>query len=115
MSKLKRNTIELVEEIKEGEIVTQTYVTPVFIPFSVVYEALDLLDQSDDENATEKDLVNKMLDFVATKIYAGQFTKEDLMNKLHAPDAIQALQEQVLFVAQGRQTDATKEFLAKKR
>ncbi len=27
--------IELVKEVKEGEIVTEKYLTPVFIPFSV--------------------------------------------------------------------------------
>ncbi|WP_286201365.1 hypothetical protein [Bacillus sp. ISL-4] len=41
MANLKRNMIELVKEVKEGEIVTEKYLTPVFIPFSVVYEALD--------------------------------------------------------------------------
>ncbi|MGW8428824.1 hypothetical protein ACWGJQ_25825 [Peribacillus simplex] len=39
MANLKRNMIELVKEVKEGEIETVKYLTPVFIPFSVVYEA----------------------------------------------------------------------------
>ncbi|MFE5428168.1 phage tail assembly chaperone G [Peribacillus simplex] len=47
-------------------------------------------------------------------MYNKQFTKEDLFNGLHAPDAIQTLQEQIIFVAQGRQNDETKKFLAKK-
>jgi hypothetical protein len=74
--------IELVKEIKEGEIVTEKYITPVFIPFSVVYEAIDMTQEIDksEENkttASEKELIEKLLDFVANKIYKGQFTKED--------------------------------------
>ena len=43
MANLKRNMIELVLEVKEGEIVTKKYVTPVDIPLIVVYEAIDLI------------------------------------------------------------------------
>ena len=43
MATLKRNMIELVLEVKEGELVTKKYVTPVFIPLSVVYEAIDVM------------------------------------------------------------------------
>ncbi|MEJ9231573.1 hypothetical protein LAV79_19270 [Peribacillus butanolivorans] len=52
--------------------------------------------------------------FLANKNYNKQFTKEELFNGLQAPDAIQTLQEQIIFVAQGRQIDETKKFLAKK-
>ncbi|WP_026572502.1 phage tail assembly chaperone G [Bacillus sp. UNC438CL73TsuS30] len=119
MANLKRNMIELVKEVKEGEIVTKKYLTPVFIPFSVVYEAIDMTEQIDksDSNknaSSERELIDKLMDFVANKIYKGQFTKEELFNGLHAPDAIQTLQEQIVFVAQGKQTDETKKFLAKK-
>ncbi|MDF1997598.1 phage tail assembly chaperone G [Peribacillus frigoritolerans] len=119
MANLKRNMIELVKDVKEGEIVTEKFLTPVFIPFSVVYEAVDLtqeIDKSEKEKSasSEKDMIDKLLDFVANKIYNQQFTKEDLFNGLHAPDAIQTLQEQIVFVAQGRQNDETKKFLAKK-
>lgn len=119
MANLKRNMIELVKDVREGEIVTEKYLTPVFIPFSVVYEAIDMTQEIDnsEENknpASEKELIEKLLDFVANKIYNKQFTKEELFNGLHAPDAIQTLQEQIIFVAQGRQTDETKKFLANK-
>lgn len=119
MATLKRNMIELVKEVKEGEIVTEKYLTPVFIPFSVVYEAIDMTQEIDKsegskDSSSEKELIEKLLDFVANKIYNKQFTKEDLFNGLHAPDAIQTLQEQIVFVAQGRQTEETKKFLAKK-
>lgn len=108
--------IELVKDVKEGEIITENYLTPVFIPLAVVYEAIDFMSEMEKEEKTsEKELIDKLLDFVANKIYKGQFTKEDLFNGLHAPDAIRVLQEQILFVAQGQQTDETKNFLAKKR
>lgn len=120
MANLKRNMIELVKEVKEGEIITEKYLTPVFLPFSVVYEAIDMTEEIEksEENKnskSEKILIDKLLDFVANKIYNKQFTKEELFNGLHAPDAIQTLQEQIIFVAQGKQNDETKKFLAKKR
>lgn len=118
MANLKRNMIELVKEVKEGEIVTEKYLTPVFLPMSVVYEAIDMtqeIDKSDSKKSiSEKELIDKLLDFVANKVYNKQFTKDELFNGLHAPDAIQTLQEQIIFVAQGRQTDETKKFLAEK-
>lgn len=114
MANLKRNMIELVKEVKEGEIVTEKYLTPVFMPLSVVYEALDLSEELSKGEAKEKEMIDKLLDFVVNKVYKGQFTKEELMNGLHAPDAIQTLQEQIIFVAQGQQTDETKKYLAKK-
>lgn len=114
MANLKRNMIELVKDVKEGEIVTEKYLTPVFLPMSVVYEALDLSDELASGQAKEREMIDKLLDFVANKVYKGQFTKEELINGLHAPDAIQSLQEQILFIAQGQQTDETKKFLAKK-
>lgn len=115
MANLKRNMIELVKEVKEGEIVTENYLTPVFIPMSVVYEAIDLSEELSGGQSKEREMIDKLLDFVANKVYKGQFTKDELINGLHAPDAIQTLQEQILFIAQGQQTDATKEYLAKKR
>ncbi|MCT2342638.1 MULTISPECIES: phage tail assembly chaperone G [Niallia] len=120
MANLKRHMIELVKEVKEGEIVTEQFLTPVFIPFSVVYEAIDMTEEiakseKEKTSTSEKELFDKLLDFVATRIYNNQFTKEQLFNGLHAPDAIQILQEQIMFVAEGRQNDETKKFLATKR
>lgn len=114
MANLKRNMIELVKEVKEGEIVTEKYLTPVFIPMSVVYEAIDLMELAEKEETSERELMDKFLDFVATKVYNKQFTKEELINGLHAPEASQTLQEQIMFIAQGTQTEETKKFLAKK-
>lgn len=113
MANLIRNMIELVKEVKEGEIVTEKYLTPVFIPFSVIYEALDMMGEIN-KSKTEKDLLDKMIDFVATKIYNNQFTKEQLFDGLHAPSASRVLYEQILFITQGAQSDDTKKFLTSK-
>jgi hypothetical protein len=113
MANLKRNMIELIKEVKEGEIVTEKFLTPVFIPFSIIYEALDMIEEIN-KSKTEKDLLDKMIDFVATRIYNNQFTKEELFNGLHAPDASRVLYEQILFITQGAQSDETKKFLMSK-
>lgn len=114
MAALKRNMIELVKQVKEGELVTEKYLTPVFIPFEIVYEALDMIAEIDKSSLTEKDLLEKMLEFVASRIYNNQFTKEELFKGLHAPDSSRILYEQILFITQGSQSDETKKFLARK-
>ena len=111
MANLKRNMIELVEEVKEGEIVSKKYLTPMFISLSVLYEALDMIEEIDN-NKKEKDIIEKMLDFVTTKIYNNQFTREQLFDGLHAPDCSKILYEQILFVTQGAQNDETKKFMS---
>lgn len=115
MANLKRNMIELVKEVKEGEIITGKYLTPVFIPLSVVYQAIDLTTELEKvTNATEKELIDKLVDFIVNDVYKNQFSKEDLINGLHAPEAVRILQEQILFIAQGYQSDETKNYLAKR-
>ena len=113
MANLKRNMIELVLEVKEGEIVTKKYVTPVFIPLSVVYEAIDLMAELNSRKSgqAEKDMIDKVLKFVAEKVYNNQFTRDDLFNYLHGPGAINELFMQVLFVARGEQTEEAKKYL----
>lgn len=119
MANLTRNMIELVTDVQGDEIKTEKYWTPVFLPMSVTYEAIDMMEEIDksEENKTggsEKDLIDQLVDFVASKIYGGQFTKEQLLNGLHAPSAITTLQQQIQFIAQGEQTSDTKKFLEKK-
>ncbi|MET1176927.1 hypothetical protein ABG775_02935 [Peribacillus simplex] len=114
MANLKRNMIKLVKEVKEEEVITETYLTPVFIPFSVVYEAIDIEDEMNKDNLTDKEFFDKMIDIVANKIYNKQFTPQDLINGLHAPDALETLQEQIIFVSRGYQSDETKKFMEKK-
>lgn len=120
MANLKRNMIELVknpeEAAKGGEVELEKYWTPPYLPFSVTYEALDLMSQIEDlekENKV-KEMFDLQVEFVAKKAYGEQFTAEELKNRLHAPDALTALQDQIIFIAQGQQSDDTKKFLAKK-
>ena len=118
MANLKRNMIELIknpEEVAQGaEVEIEKIWTPAFISLDVTYEAMDLMDKlEDDEEMSSKEVLDLLLDFVGNKIYNGQV--DNLRKRLHAPDAIKTLQEQVLFIAQGQQSDATKSFLEKKR
>lgn len=123
MANLKRNMIELVknpdEANKGGEIETERFWTPVHIPLKVMYEALDLSEEmanieSGKSKKSFRDAMDLMMDFIANKAYNGQFTKDDLLERLHAPDAINTLQEQIMFIAQGETSDSTKNFLANK-
>lgn len=121
MANLKRNMIELIknpEEVNNGaEPEIEKIWTPPFISLDVVYEAMDLMSKTEDEEAdiSEREAFDMMLDFVANKIYKDKITEEDLRTRLHAPDAIETLQDQVLFIAQGQQTDETKKFLEQKK
>lgn len=123
MANLKRNMIELVKNPEEankgGEIETERFWTPVHIPLKVMYEALDLSEEmanieSGKSKKSFRDAMDLMMDFIANKAYNGQFTKDDLLERLHAPDAINTLQEQIMFIAQGETSDSTKNFLANK-
>lgn len=117
MANLKRNMIELVKEVKEGEIVTEKYLTPPFIPFDVTYVAVELAEelQNPSSELSEREILDRLVDFVAKEVYKDQFTSAELRSGLHAPDAAGVLQDQVMFIAQGQQNDETKKFLEKKR
>jgi len=117
MANLKRNMIELIKEVSEdGEILkSEKHLTPAFIPLTVVYQAMDLTADMQKANAqNEKELIDRFVDFIVHDIYKDKFTKDDLINGLHAPDAMETLQDQIRFVAAGHQSDETKKFLEKK-
>lgn len=116
MANLKKHTIELVKSVKEGEIETEMYWTPAFLQYSYVYEAVDLMEDwaKNPNKKKDKVVIEETADYVV-RLYGEQFTKEELLNGLHAPELGERLYEQVRFVAQGEQNDATKKFLAKKR
>lgn len=110
--------IELVvnpQEIAEGgEPQLKKYWTPAFIPFTKVREAMELaaeMEQNDTSKTAES--MDKLADFV-TDVYGNQFTKDELYNGLHAPEAIPTIQQQIIFIAQGQQSDGTKRFLSEK-
>lgn len=118
MSNLKRNMIELImnpaEAAQGAEPDIEKFWSSPFIPLSTTYEALDLAEQMESGEKTEREMFPLMTRFIAEKIYGGNFTAEQLNNGLHAPEAIQTIQDQIIFIAQGQQTEATRNFLAKK-
>ena len=116
----KRNFIKLVQVDKKGNAVTDTegnakfdtYITPTQIPFRKIYDAADLMDGTSDESTSAQENIDQMLDMVVD-IYNNQFTKDDLLDRLHAPDAVEELQQQIQFIAQGQMDDERKKQLAK--
>ncbi|EHJ08440.1 phage tail assembly chaperone G [Staphylococcus simiae] len=116
----KRNFIKLTQIDKQGNAVTDTegnvkfdtFITPTQIPFRKIYDAADLMDGQVDEEKSSKESIDEMLDFVVD-IYNNQFTKEDLLDRLHAPDAVEELQRQIQFIAQGQMDEERKKQLAK--
>lgn len=114
-NKLKRNYIRLVENPEAEEIKLETYVTPHFIPLDVLYEATDVMAELEQAENGEVELsfrnqLDKLID-VVVKIYGKQFTAKDVKTRLHAPDAIETLQKQVEFIANGQQDEETKKFI----
>lgn len=121
MSNLKRNSIELLKEMKGDEAVMEVFWTPAFIPLGTVYEAVDLLAKYEEiekerplSSQEIREYMKEMCEVVANSIYKGQFTAQDLEERLHAPGAFFTLQEQILFVSSGAQSTETKKLLAKK-
>jgi hypothetical protein len=123
MANLKRSFITLIDLDAQGEILETPLLTPKFLPARVVREAMELsilIDEIDEETGENKhnqvDILDMMLDFVANKIYKDSgITVDDLLDRVHAPDLVNQLQEQVAFVASGQQSDETKKFLASKK
>lgn len=123
MANLKRNMIKLVknpeEAMRGAEIEYETYWTSPFLSTDVTYEALDLAEKlesvgSDKADMTQRQAMDLLQDFIANKVYGGQFTPDDIKKKFHGPDLIETLQSQLMFVTNGMQSDETKNFLAKK-
>lgn len=116
MANLKRNSIELIKAVKEGELETERYQTPLFINYKMTYEAVDFMEDwlTNPKKKKDKDVIEDTADFVV-RIYGDQFTKDELLNGLHAPELAKRLFEQVEFIARGEQDDDTKKFLATKK
>lgn len=120
---LKRSFITLIDLDAQGEPIETPLFTPKFLPARIVREAMELsleIEAIDEETGESKlnqvEVFDLMLDFVATKVYKDQgITKDDLLDRTHAPDLVESLQEQVAFVASGHQSDETKKFLASKK
>lgn len=126
MTSLKRNMITLVKNpdaVNKGEEPEFEKVWTVpFISFGTSREAASLINQLyADEDMSDDEKNDKLADFMAEKAYGGKITKDDIFNRLPGPgfnggaSAQQMLEEQLLFVANGQQTDETKNFLAGKK
>ena len=115
----KRNFIKLVQVDKKGNAVTDTegnakydtFITPTHIPFRKIYDAANLMDGASDEETSAQENIEQMLDMVVD-IYNNQFTKDDLLDRLNAPDAVEELQQQIEFIAQGQMDEERQKKLA---
>lgn len=127
---LKRNKLDIVTGVNDqGEIQVNTYITPVFISSELWYEAIDTMEQLDemekenaalpeDEQRKMSELMSEQIDLLidmVVKIYDNAFTRDQLKEGLHAPQIMETLQNQVLFIAQGQQDEETKKYFEKKR
>lgn len=103
---MKKNYIELITEVdNNGEVKDKkVYVTPGFIPFTVVIKAQNTLN-SLEESEDDMEGIQEMMKIVSKDIYNNQFTTEELMNGLHAPDAMRTLQAQLEFISAGKLTE----------
>ncbi|MCF1614625.1 MAG: hypothetical protein L0J18_10335 [Tetragenococcus koreensis] len=116
----KRNFIKLVQVDKKGNTIMDpegnpkydTFITPTQIPFRKIYDAADLMDEASAEELSAKENIDQMLDMVVD-IYNNQFTKDDLLDRMHAPDTMKELQNQIEFVGQGQMDEERKKELAK--
>ena len=105
---MKRNYIQLVKDVKEdGTPELETFFTPNFIPFRKVYEAVELLDS--DSNSDKQNMLESF-NFIA-ELYNNEFTTDDLLDRLHAPDALNEIRNQIEFVSQGYMDEERKKKL----
>lgn len=109
---MKRNFIKLIKEIKDEKPIYDTYLTSAFIPFRKMYEAADVQDELETGELSERQQMDSMLDMVVD-IYDKQFTRDQLIDGLHSPDAVGVLNGQIEWVAQGQMNDERKKELAK--
>lgn len=112
MSKLKRVSIELLknpeEVINGGEPEFEKYWSAPFIPLRATREAAELMAEAESGKANELELIDRMAEFVANRVYSNQFTVDDLFDRLHAPNALDVIVRQIQFVAGGQQEGDSK-------
>lgn len=125
MSKLKREMIELIKNPKEvndgAEVELEKVWTVPFISFRTSREAVTLLsDVIDNNEMTDDDKNDKIVDFLAEKAFGNKVTKDDIFDRLPGPglsdrgNAQSMLEDVLMFIASGEQSDSTKNFLAGK-
>lgn len=98
-TKTKQMSIELIQDVNEnGELVTKEYQTPKFIPFSKLMKATEKLEKLEDKS--EMEAMDEMMQVICD-FYNNQFTTEELMDGLHAPDAVRVIRENIEFISTG--------------
>lgn len=98
-TKTKQMSIELIQDVNEnGELVTKEYQTPKFIPFSKLMKATKKLEKLEDKS--EMEAMDEMMQAICD-LYNNQFTTEELMDGLHAPDAVRVIRENIEFISTG--------------
>lgn len=105
--KTKLNFIELITSEKEnGEFETKVYFTPKYLPFSELmnlFEKVEEIEKTEEDSGTNS--IQEMFKLVAEDIYKNQFTVQELMDGLHAPEAMTEIRAQIQFVSQGEQSE----------
>ena len=113
---MKRNFIKLIKNPKEvlngSEPLFNTYVSPAFVPYRKMYEAVEILDKKSNGNddVSDIELTDIMIGFICD-LYGDQFSKEELLDGLHAPEANEEIEAQINFFAKGAQSDEQKKEL----
>lgn len=98
-TKTKQMSIELIQDVNEnGELVTKEYQTPKFIPFSKLMKATKQLEKLEDKS--EMEAMDEMMQVICD-LYNNQFTPDQLMDGLHAPDAVRVIRENIEFISTG--------------
>ena len=98
-TKTKQMSIELIQEVKDnGELVTQEFKSPTFIPFSKLMKDTKQLEKLEDKS--EMEAMDEMMQVICD-LYNNQFTPDQLMDGLHAPDAVRVIRENIEFISTG--------------
>lgn len=118
MAKLKRTFIELVKNVDEvqkgGEPELEKVWTPHFLPWKTVREGMQILMEKEKYSTNDFEMIEQMEEFIVNKIFPGLITVEDLQERLHAPNAIETMQNVIEFVTSGQESDELRAFLEKK-
>ncbi len=126
MANLKRNMIQLIKnpkEVNEGaEPEFEKIWTVPFISFRTSREAASLVSEMiANKELTDEMKNDKVADFLCENAFGGKITKEDIFERLPGPGLTEGesgqaeLENILLFVANGQQTESTKNFLAEKK
>lgn len=107
------NKLEIVVNFETEE--TKTFHQPNFIKGSVIREGVKLGKEMEDmESELDADIIDKMCEFVANKLYDGQFTSEELMDGIDARQLLKTLIDQISNVLGGGESNEGKPSKAKK-